>query len=52
MELNTGSVISESPLKRFRRILPDYKIFTPDVQLKAATDGIFKPGNYVEINVT
>lgn len=44
--------ISEVPLKRFHRIFTDYKFFPPDVQLKTETGEIFKPVDYVGIDVT
>lgn len=52
IELDIGSEISAIPLKTFRRILPIYKIFPSDVQLKTAIGEIFKPVRYVAMNVT
>lgn len=43
MELNTGSAISAIPIKRYRRIFPNHKMFLSDVWLRTATGENFKP---------
>lgn len=50
--MDTGSTISAEPIKRFRRVFPNCKMFSPDVQLRTVAKEIFKPSAYVKVDVS